>query len=550
MMLPKGIVINAANVYDEVANFPLVPADRVWQLWHVYTTTNKRLRDPTACRLENFWWHVWGSDRRLLSGRTLARLYEHISDGPTIAPLQGPPNRWEGPDAPQVTRQLVLAHLSNERDAHQPNRPPPPPARPSNTSIKSLPSPSASRPPAPHPILKKTRGPSSSGPRPTARVISPHDSPDDDDDDDDDDKDKDKDDVGKKDDDVDEDGDDDDDDDDDDEQDADLASSTSTVITVIDRSIPQPQPQQQQQQQQPAPPPPAKKKPAQAGKKFLVPSTTARRRPVLPRRTSSQSTGEPAATEVPRDAAPSQSTGPSRATAPSLLTTSSRAAGQQHLRPVSPIPERTRSHEVAAVDETPAPPPPPPSAKALGKRPALAPRHSSDRKGNGRSLSSTSLDRRARQQQPKKTTLPRAQSFVDETTLPKVSRTASDTPPSTAKRPVVMSRAQSSHGDSYGRGSDARSISQGLFTGATASMTNVAAQGTIIDQAGSLPTSSIMDTPPLVSPAGSSLLGSRLTPTQPAPSPRVPMARTRSQLTLLLEREKERAASEKSRFKG
>ncbi len=64
----------------------------------VYTVTNKKLRDPTARRLENFWWQVWGSDRRHLSGRTLARLYEDISVGPTIAPLQGPPNRWEGPN--------------------------------------------------------------------------------------------------------------------------------------------------------------------------------------------------------------------------------------------------------------------------------------------------------------------------------------------------------------------------------------------------------------------------------------------------------------------
>ena len=63
----------------------------------VYTTTNKQLEDPTARRLENFWWHVWGSDRRFLHGHVLARLYEDISVGPTFVPLRGPPNRWEGP---------------------------------------------------------------------------------------------------------------------------------------------------------------------------------------------------------------------------------------------------------------------------------------------------------------------------------------------------------------------------------------------------------------------------------------------------------------------
>lgn len=64
----------------------------------VYTTTYKKLKDPTACRLENFWWHVWGSDRRFLKGSALAKLYEDISLGPTFVPLKGPPNRWEGPD--------------------------------------------------------------------------------------------------------------------------------------------------------------------------------------------------------------------------------------------------------------------------------------------------------------------------------------------------------------------------------------------------------------------------------------------------------------------
>lgn len=493
MMLPKGIVINTTSIYDEVANYSIVPSDRVWEFWHVYTTTNKKLRDPTACRLENFWWHVWGSDRRLLSGRTLARLYEHISDGPTIAPLQGPPNRWEGPDAPLVTRQVIVAHLTTERQGGQPSRRPPPPmTRPSDTSVKSLPSPSASRPPAPHPILKKTRGPSSSGPRPTARVISPHDSPDEA---------------------V--------------EKDGDLASSSSTVVTVVESSA--------------APAAPPKKKPTVTGKKFVVASSTARRRPLISRRSSSQAT------------APVVSVEPAESSRDGFLTTGSR----QRTRPVSPIPERTpttpRDRE-EYVDEADQKTPPVPSAKALGKRPALASSTaaaSGRGKPGARSLSSTSLQGRsgaARQ----RTSMPRARSFVDDATPPKVSRTVSDSVPSSAevvKRPATLDRSQSSHGD-YGRGSDARSISQGLFTGATASTTNVAAQGTIIDQAGSLPTSSIMGGPfGDGSPRTPSLLNSRLTPTQPAPSPHLPMARTRSQLTLLLEREKERTA-DRTRSKG
>jgi hypothetical protein len=44
--------------------------------------------------------------------------------------------------------------------------------------MKDTMSSSSSRPPPPHPILKKSRGPSTSGPRPTARFVSPHDSED------------------------------------------------------------------------------------------------------------------------------------------------------------------------------------------------------------------------------------------------------------------------------------------------------------------------------------------------------------------------------------
>ncbi|KAM3501294.1 hypothetical protein MY11210_009393 [Beauveria gryllotalpidicola] len=109
--LPKGILTNSSTVYDEVASYSTLPSDKVHQYWHVYTTTNKKLKDPTARRLENFWWHVWGSDRSKLSGPVLARIFQDISLGPTVVPLRGPPNRWEGPDAAPLTIELVIAHL-------------------------------------------------------------------------------------------------------------------------------------------------------------------------------------------------------------------------------------------------------------------------------------------------------------------------------------------------------------------------------------------------------------------------------------------------------
>jgi hypothetical protein len=34
MILPKGIVTNSENIYKEVADFPIVPPDKVWKYWH------------------------------------------------------------------------------------------------------------------------------------------------------------------------------------------------------------------------------------------------------------------------------------------------------------------------------------------------------------------------------------------------------------------------------------------------------------------------------------------------------------------------------------
>jgi hypothetical protein len=88
----------------------------------------------------------------------------------------------------------------------------------------------------------------------------------------------------------------------------------------------------------------------------------------------------------------------------------------------------------------------------------------------------------------------------------------------------------------------------GLFTEATSSTSNVAVTGTILDQSG-LGTASELGgidhtrpehhTIPIVPPQRS-ILDARFTPTPPTTSASVPLGRTKSQLTLLLEREKGR----------
>ncbi|PHH60899.1 hypothetical protein CDD81_1060 [Ophiocordyceps australis] len=485
-MLPKGIVTNTGSIYTEVAAYPTVPADKVWQYWHVYTTTNKKLKDPTARRLENFWWHVWGSDRRFLSGRALARLYENISLGPTIAPLQGPPNRWEGPDVPVLTRQLIVAHLSKIQAASQ-------------HAEALTPEPRATLPAklAPHCtpqiVVDKAKGPSSSATKPTVRFATPPESADEHD------------------------------------KESHCHSPRGTAAAGLEM---------------PAKTPSKKKTPPLLPKKFVAPSAAARRRPVLPRRTSPQS--------------------PASAASASRHDDLSELRSEVLPRAVSPIPETTPNHVAAAhkasgaskVKSLHAP-----SLKVLGKRPAMSRRSVSEKHdaSTGRSAPLSSPRGQLSPRRCKAPPLARAQSLVHAATH---SDTASASLGATtlavhhAAPTPPMVRSQSHGGYSPGPANHRhdRSPSQGLFTTATASMSNIAARGTIIDQSGSLPASTALEPLPgepwlQSKPLTSPLLEARLTPTQPGPSASVPMGRTRSQLTLLLEREKARIG-DKARSKS
>ncbi|PSS28021.1 hypothetical protein M430DRAFT_162048 [Amorphotheca resinae ATCC 22711] len=174
LILPKGIVVNNSpyieGSIERISTEPLDLAD-IAKFWKVYTTTKRRLLDPTAERLENYWWRIWGSRKRELNGATIAGLFSHISHGQSFVPLRGPPNRDEG-TPPMVWERTARAGPRGSSSttvsrSHQ--------GRPSTTSSSTT-----SRAPSvmPHPILKKSRGPSTTGPRPTARFISPHESED------------------------------------------------------------------------------------------------------------------------------------------------------------------------------------------------------------------------------------------------------------------------------------------------------------------------------------------------------------------------------------
>ncbi|KAK1783849.1 hypothetical protein QBC45DRAFT_315920 [Copromyces sp. CBS 386.78] len=171
LVLPQGIIINANEVYTQLASLPVVSSEVIWHYWNAYTVISKKLGgDPTHIRLENFWWHVWGSNRRKLSGPTLARLFQDISTGPTDVPLVVPKRSREILEISKALLEQINAegHESASTQQLEENR-----VEGCDVMAKmKAPTPSSSRPPPPHPILKKHSAPVP-GPRHTARFASP-----------------------------------------------------------------------------------------------------------------------------------------------------------------------------------------------------------------------------------------------------------------------------------------------------------------------------------------------------------------------------------------
>ncbi|KAI3326910.1 hypothetical protein HD806DRAFT_550641 [Xylariaceae sp. AK1471] len=155
-ILPKGIVLNRNTVYEEIAKYDVLPVEQILRAYHVFSTTSRELYDPTARRLENFWTRVLGGDRRYLSGTVIAQLFKDISEETSFVKLRGPLNRYEPPSPKSSDSSSHSMQTASVMSTSKPNN------GATTSSIKAL-----------HPILKKPRGPSASGPRPTARFASP-----------------------------------------------------------------------------------------------------------------------------------------------------------------------------------------------------------------------------------------------------------------------------------------------------------------------------------------------------------------------------------------
>lgn len=272
----------------------------------------------------------------------------------------------------------------------------------------------------------------------------------------------------------------------------------------------------------------------------MVSTRGAKRRPVLPRRQSSGLSS----TAV-------ESNG--RETEPA-----SAGRGSVVARTVSPIPEVISKQDSSPSVKDNVSIPPELSAKAAGKRPVFRitltdeevdPPTPKDLKAkfDGASSSTDTLVNSALDHAKLPSARPGHTRATSAFARPVVTRESSA--PLSSHAPPPMIRSHSLTGSERSRNSSGPPITQASFTTlATASTSNIAVQGTIADQSGiySLPKSSYglraeaNDTLPSRNSAVS-LHETRFTPTQPGPSESLPLARSRSQLTLLLEREKERS---------
>lgn len=547
-LLPKGIVFDSPTIYAEVAKLPVVPLEDIHRHWKTYTRTHKSLHDPTACRLENFWWHVWGSDRRSLSGKTLARIWEQIASGPTFVPLRGPPNRWEPP--PKPTRSM------HESDSAQP-----PQAQDVGSQMQEAQSsiargaiygltPSSSRPPPAHTILKKPRGPSNSGPRPTARFVDVPDS----------------------------------------EDETSQQSGENNVGTSTKKK---PDTRASSSSISPAK---VDRKPAT--KKFVASSTTSKRRPVLPRRQSSQSsTGSVTASDPsPRDAASasritsnqqastvnSKDSSPSKRQNGSGLSTHAgdpaaraKAAGKRSQVTGPGKESATSSSQDAHAQDVsrktaPANKPSPsskgtssqqnlprsqgssvegPNAKVLGKRPeaptlsfgskALAPKNRHLGNYDGSTGMQASPPRSVPQSMQPATSSASSADKID----PSRRRSAQESGSQKEDGDAASSSGAPKMARSRSNNESKRMSSGGLKSSSVVGLSNIAVAGGFDFETPKAHPSDD-DLPPLAAGQpdirAASVLDSRLTPTQPSPNPPPPLGRSKSQLTLVLERERAR----------
>lgn len=368
-------------------------------------------------------------------------------------------------------------------------------------SARPLPS-SSSKPPPSHPILKKPRGPSAAGPRLTARFASPSESEEDE----------------KK------------------GSEGDSSTSTAENHVLETKSAAAASSSNGREKPKKAATGAAKKKTT-----TFVASSSSKRRPAMPRRQSSQSsaTGSEVGSREDRSSLSVKNPGPQRSVSP---------IAENPGKAVPPTPQQDGEVRL--------------SAKAAGKQPAVkvVPDDKSSSKTASSQVPAHSRDQGAAAQPNKRTAQQQPRSRPQENGVAKEqqprklqSEAPSDRAADAERRTSLevsapaMPRSRSDMSIPRQGFRDAkvgrRGLSQGLTSASTATTSNVAAQGTIIEFDENVPARAV---------AGAfnaqrddfieeglqrSASSANLAPTAPSNVPSVPLGRSKSQLTLLLERQ-------------
>ncbi|KAI0172880.1 hypothetical protein GGR52DRAFT_591383 [Hypoxylon sp. FL1284] len=497
MILPKGIVFNKTSIYEEIAKYDIVPLEKIHAACHVFSTTSRRLDDPTARRLENFWTRVLGGDRRYLPGKIVARIFQSISEEESFVKLRGPSNRYEPVYKPSPPSKVELpTSVQTNTEISEEGL--------SESKSKGKAKATKSAPPLtkqPHPILKKPRGPSSSGPRPKTRFVSP---------------------AGSV----------------DENKDVELASSGSTAVTHNVDSKAASSSTVKEEKKKATNTTPKKKT-------TFVASTASRRRPAMPRRISSQSSTAVSGSDV----GSKEGSSPAGPRQPGPQSSVSVAQPEKSSKRLSTNEGGERL-----------------SAKAAGKRPATRPspdesiayepstaRTSSDTRSQPPKLKNKPTD--VKQPTPAVNTTEAAMDEGKRTEAAQggtAHRRSDIQERSRSEVPPIIPRAKSDVSAARRSSQDWARVPvppQALISTSTATISHENAQGTIIEfdentpayQAVASAAQGQEDVESGSRRSGSSILESaRFTPTQPSTTPSVPLGRSKSQLTLLLERKSQK----------
>ncbi|KAI0534140.1 hypothetical protein GGR58DRAFT_75978 [Xylaria digitata] len=489
-ILPKGFVLNRNSVYDEIAKFDVVPVEQILRACQVFSTTSRELYDPTARRLENFWTRVLGGDRRYLPGRVIARLFRDISEETSFVKLRGPQNRYEPPSPGSPASKPHGAQATPLASAPKP--------KPKPTTPTTM---------APRPILKKPRRPSAPGPRPTARFVSPPSSG-----------------IGE---------------DATGKGEPTLSATTLTSHDVSARDSGSSMAKEERTKGRSV-------KPKKKATAFAAP-TPSKRRPGMPRRTSSQSsTGASDMLSKEGDSSLGSKYDGSQSSVPTIpekpeqqpantkkgkgyMGMSAKAAGKRPMtqpraprttsKPGPVLSSQSRNEAPAArQDKTEV------EQQNLAQ-PSQEEKVAASARGLPKTFSSTTIQRSNTQQYPRSESSPlMSRSSSDIGTTRPISRETSKTlvPPSSLMSSTLAKL-------------DTSVIGQGTISGFAESIPTQSSSIGQFEESGNRETDKKTSQTP-----SSSGLGQQLTPTQPSPTATIPLARSKSQLSILLDRKVEK----------